>query len=296
MIKPIPPKRQAKEEEIRHNLNKRNLDDKPHHPFAYVLRALFRFLGLEALGELNTLKIDMREEKIIDSRIPSFFNGFKILFITDLHLNGHPILIRSLRRYLKNNDADIVLFGGDYQVNSYGNYKKIKAIYKELLRNIDCSNIYAVLGNHDEYIIGKILDKIGVKVLINESVTFHKDEQSLILTGIDDADRYKSHEYPKINFNDLQYRILLTHTPKVYESAHREGYHFLIAGHTHAGQVCLPGRIPLHNFDKFPHKLVYGRWNYKSMIGFTSAGVGNTWMNIRFFCPPEVVMFTLSNS
>jgi predicted MPP superfamily phosphohydrolase len=217
------------------------------------------------------------------------------MFIADFHLNGNPLLMHPITKILKKEEVDIYLLGGDYQVNAFGKYSVVTSLYTELLKVIDTSKVYAVLGNHDEYKIAEMLDELGVNMLLNEYIKINRGEQSITITGIEDSDRYLAHEFPDLPIQHDDYRILLAHSPNIYKEAQRKGYDLLLAGHTHSGQICYPGGVPIVRFTKFPRKYSYSSWKYKDMQGYTTAGVGNTWVNVRFFCPPEIVIITLKN-
>ncbi len=295
-MREIHPKRLARENEIKAWLKDKSHTHKKAHPFSKVVKVIFDSIGLSALGFRNTQKISVKKLELKNSKIPKEFDGFRIMFISDFHLNGNPLLMRPLKNILESQQVDLYLFGGDYQVNAFGNYRIIKSLYSQLLTSIDTSKVYAVLGNHDEYAIAQILNDLGINMLINDYVTIEREQESILITGIDDSDRYLSHVFPKIDRDLLpKYKILLTHSPNVYKEGQSEGYDILLAGHTHSGQICYPGGIPILRFTKFPRKYSYSLWNYKDMVGYTTAGVGNTWVNIRFFCPPEVVIFTLKS-
>lgn len=295
-MKEIHPKRLAREQRIQAWLEDKSHTHKKAHPIAKVINYLFVGTGLAALGYHNTQKIKTHRIEMQNHRIGNEFDNFKIMFISDFHLNGNPALMTPIKEILHKEEVDIYLLGGDYQVNAFGNYSVIKSLYTDLLSDIDTSKVYAVLGNHDEYKIAEILDNLGVNMLLNEYITLERGEESLTITGIEDSDRYLAHEFPELPIHHNDFRILLAHSPNIYKDAQRRDYDLLLAGHTHSGQICYPGGIPIVRFTKFPHKYSYAFWKYKNMQGYTTAGVGNTWINVRFFCPPEVVVITLKKT
>ncbi|HLJ06078.1 MAG TPA: hypothetical protein VKT26_07390, partial [Acetobacteraceae bacterium] len=71
------------------------------------------------------------------------------------------------------------------------------------------------------------------------------------------------------------------------------GFDLLLAGHTHGGQICLPGGIPVILASKLPRSLGKGAWKYRAMAGYTSVGTGACGVPVRFNCPPEVTLHTL---
>jgi predicted MPP superfamily phosphohydrolase len=87
----------------------------------------------------------------------------------------------------------------------------------------------------------------------------------------------------------------LSHTPEVYRQAAHAGYDAFLCGHTHGGQICLPGGIPLTLDARCPRRLGRGAWRHQSMQGYTSAGAGTSIVNLRFNCPPEITLHTLGH-
>lgn len=295
-MKEIHPKRLAREKRIKEWLKDKPYEHKKAHPISKVIQYLFNATGLASIGYRNTQKIVTKRIEINHPNIGNKFDNFKIMFIADFHLNGNPAIISPIKKILAKEKVDIYLLGGDYQVNAFGNYSIVKSLYEELFTGIDNSKVYAVLGNHDEFKIAEILNNLGVNMLLNDYITINREWQSITITGIEDSDRYLAQEFPKLPKKRHEYRILLAHSPNIYKDAQRKGYDLLLAGHTHSGQICYPGGSPIVRFTKFPRKFSYSSWKYKNMEGYTTAGVGNTWINARFFCPPEIVVITLKKT
>jgi len=66
----------------------------------------------------------------------------------------------------------------------------------------------------------------------------------------------------------------------------------MLAGHTHGGQICLPGGTPLLTAGG-PRRFARGSWRYAEMIGYTSAGAGTCIVEARLNCPPEITLHRL---
>ncbi len=86
---------------------------------------------------------------------------------------------------------------------------------------------------------------------------------------------------------------MVCHSPERYLEAADSGYSLYLSGHTHGGQVCLPGGVALVTSATVPRRLVKGRWKYREMRGYTSRGVGTSGIAVRYFCPPEMTVVTL---
>jgi hypothetical protein len=87
--------------------------------------------------------------------------------------------------------------------------------------------------------------------------------------------------------------ILLSHTPEAYRRAAHAEYNLMLCGHTHGGQICLPGGLPVLTDTASPRRFARGAWCYHGMIGYTSAGAGTSIVDVRLNCPPEVTLHRL---
>src|SRR4029453_13562454 len=95
---------------------------------------------------------------------------------------------------------------------------------------------------------------------------------------------------------DGAFSILLSHTPEIYRQAAHAGFDLLLSGHTHGGQICLPGSIPITLDSVLPRRMGAGAWRYRDMIGYTSVGAGSSIVAVRFNCPPEITLHRLCRS
>ena len=91
------------------------------------------------------------------------------------------------------------------------------------------------------------------------------------------------------------FSILLSHTPEVYRQAAHAGFDLMLSGHTHGGQICLPGGVPL-TLDSGCRAIGAGAWRYDAMAGYTSVGAGSSIVPVRFNCPPEITLHRLHRS
>jgi uncharacterized protein len=86
---------------------------------------------------------------------------------------------------------------------------------------------------------------------------------------------------------------LLSHTPEIYRQAAHANFNLMLSGHTHGGQLCLPGSIPITLESALPRRLGAGPWQYRNMIGYTSVGAGSSVVAVRLNCPPEITLHCL---
>ena len=139
------------------------------------------------------------------------------------------------------------------------------------------------------------LEDMGIRMLMNESATIERGDQRIHLAGIDDAHLYGTHNIEKAAYDIPagECAVLLSHTPEVYRQAAHAGFGLMLSGHTHGGQVCLPGGVPIVLFSILPRRMGAGAWQYAEMAGYTSTGAGSCLVPVRFNCPPEITLHHL---
>jgi predicted MPP superfamily phosphohydrolase len=117
----------------------------------------------------------------------------------------------------------------------------------------------------------------------------------IMLAGVDDPHFYKCHDLQKAlsAVAPDQFVIMLSHSPEIASEASRCGVDFFLCGHTHGGQICLPGGIPIFANTSCNRRYVSGSWDCGAMQGYTSRGTGFSCAAARFFCPPEITLHTL---
>ena len=131
---------------------------------------------------------------------------------------------------------------------------------------------------------------------MNEHVRHEHGAGTLYIAGIDDAHFFGAHNLEKA-LADIPWEsccVLLSHTPEVYRQASHAGADLLLCGHTHGGQICLPGGFPLTVGARIPRRLANGAWHHGAMFGYTSPGAGSSMVDVRLNCPPEVTLHTLN--
>jgi uncharacterized protein len=98
------------------------------------------------------------------------------------------------------------------------------------------------------------LEEMNMKVLLNENETIERGGERIHLAGIDDAHFYRVDNIEKAaaDIPHKEFSILISHTPEIYRQAAHADFNLLLSGHTHGGQICLPGGIPvtLHHLHR----------------------------------------------
>jgi predicted MPP superfamily phosphohydrolase len=153
----------------------------------------------------------------------------------------------------------------------------------------------ATLGNHDPSDIVPHLESVGLEVLLNRSLRIRRGAEQIAVTGIDDVHRYYTPAAAAaLTAHDpARFGLALVHSPEFAGEAAAAGYDLYLCGHTHGGQVCLPGGRPLITHLCRHRDLSSGLWRQRAMVGFTSRGAGPSSLPVRFNCPPEVTELRL---
>jgi predicted MPP superfamily phosphohydrolase len=256
-----------------------------------LVRNGLRVIGLYNRARRNAARVQLRRNTIYSNRLPGAFVGFTVLHITDMHIDMNDGAMRALCGLLPQIEYDICVLTGDYRGKTYGSFE---ASLDGLAKVISCIKgpVYGVLGNHDTIYMVPRMERMGIRVLLNESEQISRGEDHLYLAGIDDAHFYRVDNIEKAasDIPDEAFSILLSHTPEIYRQAAHAGFDLLLGGHTHGGQICLPGSIPLTLGSVLPRRMGAGAWRYHKMVGYTSVGVGTSVLPARLNCLPEIAL------
>ncbi len=303
-------------------MNNRNIS---RRNFLKIASGLASFTALNAHGSDLLGDLEVREIPISVRELPSEFQGFRIGFITDLHLGPWvPIeLVESAISALRRSHIDIMLIGGDligipngfperfipYSVNrefeQFSRQDLPGAIFTRaadiLGSHSPPSGRCAVLGNHDQWIdpdaCGRALARNKIPLLVNKTFEVKRGASRLVILGVDD---YWT-GIPSFNLpakkGSREVRVLLAHNPDYVASlvqSSKAQYDLALCGHTHGGQVILPLLgAPTYNIQR--RDLGEGLHSFGPGQVFTSRGIGVVELPFRLNCPPEVTILSLVN-
>ena len=202
-----------------------------------------------------------------------------------------------LTTILRTINYDLCALTGDYRGQTFGPYEATLAGMSRICAEIK-KPIYGVLGNHDSVRMLPGLEGMGIRMLLNECEKIERDHQRIYLAGIDDAHFYRADNIEKAasGIPSEEFSILLSHTPEIYQPAALADFDLLLSGHTHGGQICLPGGIPITLDSVLPRYMGSGPWKYRNMIGYTSVGAGSSIVPVRFNCLPEITLHYLQSN
>lgn len=259
-----------------------------------VIRGALKLTGLYRRGVRNAEQITVRHNTIRRPELPPGFDGFTILQLSDLHVDTNPRTLDRLIALLGALKYDLCVITGDLRGKTYGPIEPTIEGMARLRAHLH-EPVLGVLGNHDSIRMVPALEDMGIRMLLNETETWERGAQKIHISGIDDAHYYRVENIEKaaaeISFDE--FCILLSHTPEIYRQAAHAGFRLLLSGHTHGGQICLPGSIPIILDSVLPRRMGAGSWTYHDMVGYTSTGVGTSIVPVRYNCPPEITLHHL---
>ena len=156
--------------------------------------------------------------------------------------------------------------------------------------------MFGVLGNHDHYggdseRLVENLESFGIRILDNDAVVLKKGGERLALCGIDDWNAGQPDLDRALAAAGDAPVILLSHNPDAFVAACRRGVALTLSGHTHGGQIRIPGMGVLVRMSRY--RLDEGRYRAESSEIVVSRGIGVSGVPLRMGCPPEAVLVRL---
>lgn len=275
----------------------------------FLLGSAFAAGGLALYSsEFARHEISIVNQTIRIDNLPDAFHNFRIVQISDIHYDEYtePFFVRRVIRHINALAPDMVVLTGDFisftpLPRSFAE-SAIRAC-AQALREIDCPQRFAVMGNHDSFLgapeIHPILSAVDIPLLVNEHVPIERSGQRLWLCGIHD---------PVTHIPDLDLAIperpdgpvlLMSHGPDYADEllTHPRGHlvDLMFSGHSHGGQVRLPLLGALH-LPEGGRKYVEGLYQIDRLQLYVNRGIGAVGVPFRLNCPPEITLFTLQRS
>jgi predicted MPP superfamily phosphohydrolase len=264
------------------------------YSFHSVIRNSLRLSGLYWRGLRNAERVQLRHNRIASGLLPPAFDGFTILHLSDMHVDMNDGAMRRVVELVRDARYDMCAMTGDFRGKTFGPYEPTLAGLARVRAHLK-GPVYGVLGNHDTIRMVPGMEEMGIRMLLNESETIVRGTERIHLAGIDDAHFFRVDNIQKAAeaIPHDEFSILLSHTPEVYRQAAHADFDVMLSGHTHGGQICLPGSIPVMLDAVLPRRMGSGAWRYHNMSGYTSRGAGTSIVPVRLNCPPEITLHHL---
>lgn len=261
--------------------------------YAFI-RSCLKISGFWKRAVRNYFDIQVVRNEVCLPKLPPEFDGYTILQLTDLHADLHPDFPARVKEVIAPLQYDCVALTGDYRTCTYSDHSGATTATIDIVSDIDAPK-YAILGNHDFLVKVPSMEAAGIQFLLNEHVVIRRGEAEFCLIGIDDPNFYQTHCFERSmrGVPEETTKVLLSHSPQTHAVAAEAGIDFLMAGHTHGGQICLPGGYILMHDGSSPRRVLAGRWQEGRLQGYTSRGTGASGLPVRLNCPSEVTLHTL---
>jgi uncharacterized protein len=283
----------------------------PDQPSRFTRRKFLVGSGVAAAGltlysgEIARHYLDIVNRTIAIKNLPDPFHGYRIVQISDIHLDEftEPFFLERIVHRINAIAPDLVLITGDFITR--GSLTFIASTHAahrcaEILSTLTSPLRYAILGNHDVSVsaplVIRALTANGTPVLVNQHVAIERNGTRIWLCGSDDL----CTSHPDINrtvpSNPDGPVILMAHEPDYADvvTNHPRGQFvdLMLSGHSHGGQVRLPFVGPLI-LPPLGEKYVQGYFRFNQMQLYVNRGIGTVGLPFRLNCPPEITVITL---
>ena len=234
--------------------------------------------------------IGLTQEIVRVSGLPRALAGLRVGFFSDLHRSQtvpHSMIATAVSMVMEH-QPDIIILGGDYV--SFRDRRYVGPVAEALAPLTAPHGIFAVIGNHDdERDVPAALGAKGIVVLKDARTRLMIKGEALEIAGI----RYwtsRPVDIGRVLRGAASNVILVAHTPMRLTEAAAFGVPLVLSGHTHGGQIVLPG-LGAVAAREFP--VVAGQGRREGTGIFVTRGVGTVYVPVRLNCPPEVAILTL---
>ena len=263
-----------------------------------ALARCLRLIGLYEMGVRNAEDIQTKRIEFWFDDLPDAFDGFSILQLSDLHVDCLPRIIENAIGLISARPVDLCVLTGDYQDRFSEPLDRVVSGIQRLTSKIQARHgILAVLGNHDCADIVAPLEQTGISCLINETISVTRGDAAISVTGLDDVHYYFTDAAPAaLERSPEGFKIALVHSPELAGAVAAQGFRLYLTGHTHGGQISLPGGRPIITHLACFHRYARGWWRHERMAGYTSSGLGVSGLPVRFNTRGEVVFITLKQA
>lgn len=279
---------------------------KSHKWYKILLFCFFFILSIFLYTRyIGTTKITIKENKIINASLPEAFYGYKVVQLSDIHYKttiGRKELEKVVNKVNKIK-PDIIIISGDllddnttYTDNDTNNIINI-------LNKIECEHKYIITGEDDGNELFKtIVDKIDFKLLDNDyEVLYNENYEPITIGGLSTSSDGRSSTDKILSIdeaiakNDSKYNILVIHEPAISEEINTSNYQLILAGHTHNGQVNIPGIKSFFMPDSKNSSYTELYYDLNGTDLYISPGLGTSNIKARLFNNPTINLYRLTN-
>lgn len=250
--------------------------------------------GFAEAGSVQVVRVP-----VVVPNLPAAFDGTTIAFLTDIHHGPYVSLdfVRAIVRTANVLRPDIVVHGGDYVLRSGEYIRPVFDVLRELRAPLGS---FGVLGNHDHWHsleeTRQAMRAARIMELTNSGVWLTRGNARMRLGGVDDLWGGEPTLVPALSDAKADDAcIVVSHHPDFAERVDDSRVGLMLSGHTHGGQVFVPGIVNPFIPSKFGDKYRAGLCDAPQTRVYVSRGLGLTGMPVRYNCPPELTLLTLQS-
>jgi len=248
-----------------------------------------------ARGVANSRQLEVTSETVTIPDLPAPFEGFRLLHLADLHLRSRTTRGAELLKLAQEVQPDLVCLGGDYAYTALS-LDEVEQFFARLAEHWPAVGIY---GNAD---YRPDIDTAARErwtsffpFLTNSAMCLERGGEQLWVAGVDDPHNGRdSLPAAMMMVPPEAPTILLAHSPEVIMRPLDPRVRLILCGHTHGGQICLPGGKALYSNTRLPLRFASGRHALDGAVLYVSRGIGSTRFPLRYSCPPEATVLTLT--
>lgn len=255
-------------------------------------------------NDVSRHELEITHPTFFINNLPPAFDGFRIAQISDLHLEEftEDYFLRHVVGHVNALAPDLVLVTGDFisrgpmPATAYAATPRCAAI----LAQLQCPLRYGILGNHDAAVgsafVRNHMESQGLPLLVNQTVRIERGGQHFFLAGLDDVENGRPNLDLTLPRSPDAPVLLMVHEPDyaqiIADDVFGQRVDFIVSGHTHGGQIRLPGLGPiaLPPLGKlYPH----GHYQVGNAQLYVNRGIGTVGVPFRLNCMPEITLATL---
>lgn len=269
-----------------------------------LLLLVFLLAAMLAWGAfIEPSQLRWRQFTLTHETLPSRLQPLRLGVMSDLHVGGPHMAPERLQRLvteMNDRKPHLVLLLGDFMTEDWAAETVLPKQIAEILGRLQAPlGVFSVLGNHDHWYGGQAvieaLSGEGISVLENDAapVALPNGAGQLWIAGLaDDSTRSPDIAAALAPVPGDAPVLVLAHDPASFALV-PERVILTLAGHTHAGQMKIPGIGPLINVSSAPRAWAYGLVRERERVLYTTAGLGTSILPLRINAPPEMVLITL---
>ena len=283
-----------------------------HRARGRLTRAILRPPFRDELGRKGWLAEISRAQRHIVRRLrleiggwPRWRRPLRVAFLSDLHTGSHSDDVARLNAIVDEIAAlapDLVLFGGDYvNMQPFGGGRVPPRTTAAALSRLQAPlGRFAILGNHDyvygERAVADAFEQHGIPVLDHARRSMRFQDHAIDLVGVPDAHVTRAEAYALLaDLSAERPTIVLAHDP-VWFAHLPAGPHLMLAGHTHGGQIRLPGIGVVRTATKAPRRWIHGLIEERGQYLYVTSGIGTSGLPLRWGVPPEIAVLDMSGT